>query len=529
VLAEAVSPAWIFVKHRPLVERVLVASIDGLSERVLREEGEHLPFVRRLCAGLAGNPCPLRLPYSMFSSCSVLQALASCPKSRTMTKKERRAEDARKAKVSHVAAAAAASVAAAAAAAAAKPAGKSESKGEEEDDEEVDGADDEDALPPASYYLASEVELAQNEYPMEGEETRPGADGREALIAIDCEMCTTKAGLELARLTLVAQDRSVLYDELVMPANPIVDYNTRFSGITAEMMRGVTRSVNEAREAFLRLVPREAIVVGHSVENDLRSVGVVHRRVIDTALLYPHPRGPPLKNSLRFLAKRFLGREIQDKASGHCSHEDALAALELVELKLAKGPLFGIEAADSESLFQVLARYRRRCTMVAAPFFLKAVATPAVSVVPCDSDEQVARQGARLIAAKDKPSDLVWLHLRSPILALEAQAGAVSAEDGEGAPARQRLAARDVPSTLRATDALLESVWAAAPPNTLCIFVSAQAFHADAARLQRQKMDAIKSGKGEAAFGEVQEQRLHDALQELQHGFAVLWMKQRDK
>ncbi len=38
---------------------------------------------------------------------------------------------------------------------------------------------------------------------------------------------------------------------------------------------------------------------------------VVHSRVLDTALLFPHPKGPPFRSSLKVLAQRFLKRRIQ--------------------------------------------------------------------------------------------------------------------------------------------------------------------------------------------------------------------------
>jgi hypothetical protein len=38
---------------------------------------------------------------------------------------------------------------------------------------------------------------------------------------------------------------------------------------------------------------------------------IIHANVIDTALLFPHPRGPPFKSALRVLASRHLLRTIQ--------------------------------------------------------------------------------------------------------------------------------------------------------------------------------------------------------------------------
>lgn len=41
------------------------------------------------------------------------------------------------------------------------------------------------------------------------------------------------------------------------------------------------------------------------------SLQLVHANVVDTALLYPHPKGTPYKSALRVLASRHLLRTIQ--------------------------------------------------------------------------------------------------------------------------------------------------------------------------------------------------------------------------
>ena len=56
------------------------------------------------------------------------------------------------------------------------------------------------------------------------------------MFALDCEMCYTERGLELARVTLLSQFGVALLDMLVVPPNPITDYNTAYSGITAATM-----------------------------------------------------------------------------------------------------------------------------------------------------------------------------------------------------------------------------------------------------------------------------------------------------
>lgn len=62
--------------------------------------------------------------------------------------------------------------------------------------------------------------------------------------------------------------------------------------------------------------------------------------MIDTSVIYQHPRGPPFKASLKWLAQKWLKKEIQTKTGeegGHDSEEDARTAIELVKLKMDKG------------------------------------------------------------------------------------------------------------------------------------------------------------------------------------------------
>ena len=165
-----------------------------------------------------------------------------------------------------------------------------------------------------------------------------------SVCALDCEMCQTERGLALTRLTVISESQSVVLDALVVPPEEITDYITQYSGVTPELLRIASRengiavnrdgtmvlSMRQAQIAFLRLVSRETVIVGHSLDSDLTALQIVHERVVDTAYLYPHPRGFPLRKKLRSLAKEFLGLDIQTAgASGHDSCEDARASLQL--------------------------------------------------------------------------------------------------------------------------------------------------------------------------------------------------------
>lgn len=71
---------------------------------------------------------------------------------------------------------------------------------------------------------------------------------RAVLVAsVDCEMCETAVGVELTRVSLLAHDGSLLLDTLVRPAAEIVDYRTQYSGISEQMLSGVTTTLAQVR------------------------------------------------------------------------------------------------------------------------------------------------------------------------------------------------------------------------------------------------------------------------------------------
>jgi RNA exonuclease 1 len=45
--------------------------------------------------------------------------------------------------------------------------------------------------------------------------------------------------------------------------------------------------------------------VGHALENDFKALKLLHGNVIDTVILFPHPRGLPYRSALRILVQRY--------------------------------------------------------------------------------------------------------------------------------------------------------------------------------------------------------------------------------
>lgn len=188
------------------------------------------------------------------------------------------------------------------------------------------------------------------------EETPPNLSLRiSTAVCFDCEMGYTTYGMELIRLTATSwPDGRNLIDVLVRPRGEILDLNSRFSGVwptdlasaspysapstnESPLPLQLAESLSAARALLFSHLAPTTPLIGHAIENDLNSARIIHPCIIDTALLYPHPFGLPMRLGLKALVKRHLERDIQIGGElGHDSAEDARAAGDLVRSKVGE-------------------------------------------------------------------------------------------------------------------------------------------------------------------------------------------------
>ncbi|KAM6379540.1 RNA exonuclease 5 isoform 2-T2 [Pluvialis apricaria] len=196
-----------------------------------------------------------------------------------------------------------------------------------------------------SYTLTVE-EQKKNDYPIKGSPKCKGYIDTECnqqrtdsspLFGLDCEMCLTAKGNEVTHVSLVDAQGRCLLNELVKPESTVVHYRTRFSGITEKMLLPVKTRLSDIQTRLKKLLPRDAVLVGHSLNADLQALEMIHPSVIDTSLLFARNEGRRFK--LKFLAKAVLGKQIQcEQKIGHDPSEDARAALELAQFFIEQGP-----------------------------------------------------------------------------------------------------------------------------------------------------------------------------------------------
>ena len=170
------------------------------------------------------------------------------------------------------------------------------------------------------------------------------------VFALDCEMvccffhsnlvltyfffilnqCHTTIGLAVTKISVIDCKLRVVYETLVKPTHPVIDYNTDFSGLKEEHFVGVTTTIEDVRAKLLQLFSSDTILVGHALRHDLKALKLLHLNVIDTEQVFPHVRGFPLTNALSFLIERKLGIYEGASVKSDKCRRDATACMNLI-------------------------------------------------------------------------------------------------------------------------------------------------------------------------------------------------------
>ena len=118
---------------------------------------------------------------------------------------------------------------------------------------------------------------------------------------------------------------------------------------------------------LLALIDKNDIIIGHSLENDLRALRLVHDKVVDTSVIFR--KANDRKLSLRHLSNVLLQRKIQagGGSTGHCSTEDAQASLVLALRRARRGSSFGLnDNAQRQSVLDLFSKNRAKCSATVA-------------------------------------------------------------------------------------------------------------------------------------------------------------------
>lgn len=405
---------------------------------------------------------------------------------------------------------------------------------------------------------------------------RGGLSIREGfdVYAIDCEMVLTEDdAYSLARISIVDWSGKTVLDKYVKPTLPIKNYFTQYSGITPALLDNVTTTLPDIQASLLRLCNPSTILLGHSLESDLNALKFTHPFIVDTSLVYPHPRGPPLRSSLKYLANKYLHREIQSGGeNGHNSVEDALAVLDLVKVKCEKGPKFGTFEASGEPIFRRLARGSQRKSSAIVDYGnpQRGFGKEATHAIGCSDDQEVVAGIIRAVkgdtAGEDIKAggvDFVWGRLRElesyrgwcnnnreygSVDGLHANGGAtlsnhttsIAAEasatmthppsyvdDGEATS----FPSPTLESTISKTISHISAIHTALPPCTLLIVYSGTGDPREVGRLQKMQSQYRKEFKVKkwddlsVKWTDVEEQALRRAVEKARSGCGFLKVK----
>ncbi|KAL5072135.1 hypothetical protein RYX36_023022 [Vicia faba] len=186
-----------------------------------------------------------------------------------------------------------------------------------------------------------------------------------AMLAVDCEMVLCEDGTEaLVKVCVVDHNLEVKLLELVKPEKAIAEYRTEITGVSSKDLETVTCSLADIQKSLKKLLSSGAILVGHSLHNDLGVLKLDYPRVVDTAYIFQPMDGSTYrKHSLNSLCQAVLGHEVRKEGASHNCQDDACATMKLVLAKIKHGvdkpfPLTLVQEPVSESEMSKLLIHR---------------------------------------------------------------------------------------------------------------------------------------------------------------------------
>ncbi|PWY68995.1 hypothetical protein BO94DRAFT_503121 [Aspergillus sclerotioniger CBS 115572] len=198
--------------------------------------------------------------------------------------------------------------------------------------------------------------------------------GRKAVV-IDCKMVqVTRGRQEIGFINAVDFfTGEVLMSQYVKPQYRVTGWDTKVSGITPASMAAAIESGEAlrgwlgARWALWEFVDSDTVLIGHALQNDLHTLGIIHSRVVDSSILTAEaifnnirPTEPlPRVWGLKALAGDMLARKIQGGRKGRSVVEDAIATRDVVIWCLKKPDLLSTWADNARSYHQMQEELRK--------------------------------------------------------------------------------------------------------------------------------------------------------------------------
>jgi RNA exonuclease 1 len=87
------------------------------------------------------------------------------------------------------------------------------------------------------------------------------------------------------RVSVVNHKLQSVYETLVKPRDKVLDYNTRWSGITEHQLEDCHVTIEDVQRRLLKLFNDKTILIGHSLESDLKALKVKQKMKLIFSLI----------------------------------------------------------------------------------------------------------------------------------------------------------------------------------------------------------------------------------------------------